>query len=84
MSRTKRSRQCGKKKRHDSKDKALIHARYLIEKTGRAFSVYKCGYCGHWHVGNSHEGNTLLGFVPIRGRYVKRTEKPEPCPDELT
>lgn len=44
-----RWRSCEKKIKHESQDQAYVHRRRL---PGR-YSVYKCTFCGGWHVGRA-------------------------------
>lgn len=48
---------CWRKERHASQGAALAHMRSLL-KTGREkdasrINVYRCKFCGTWHVGHS-------------------------------
>lgn len=47
--RQERWRSCEKKIKHDTSDQAHAHKRHL---SGR-YSVYKCTFCGGWHVGRT-------------------------------
>lgn len=47
-----RRRQCGHKVRHQDIGAALGHMRELVRKDGAAMGVYKCRWCGCYHVGH--------------------------------
>jgi hypothetical protein len=47
-----RLRQCGHKVKHSDEREAWGHARHLYEKDGARMSVYKCRWCGGYHVGH--------------------------------
>lgn len=50
-----KARSCGRKQRHSTRADALAHMLSLVRDTGTpvgAMSVYRCPYCGHWHVGH--------------------------------
>jgi hypothetical protein len=44
------SRKSGAKRRYVTKDEALGHAGTLQQKYGNKMEVYKCRYCGFWHL----------------------------------
>lgn len=47
-----RRRQCSDKVKHECEASAVEHVRELVVKDGAAMSVYKCRWCGSWHVGH--------------------------------
>ncbi len=51
----KKNRECDGKIRHPDETAAIRAARHLEKSRGmlaRAFSVYRCGTCDHWHIGH--------------------------------
>lgn len=57
--RAERRRMCGKKQRHRESSDAERHAAQLWYKDGERMNVYRCRWCGYYHVGH-------------RSRYVKK------------
>lgn len=47
-----RRRQCGKKHRHREYSSAWSHAKHLWLKDGERLAIYKCRWCGCFHVGH--------------------------------
>jgi rubrerythrin len=47
-----RRRECGDKVRHDTQEDARREAELLSRVHGGGFSVYRCPWCGCWHVGS--------------------------------
>jgi rubrerythrin len=47
-----RRRECGEKVRHATEAEARREAELLSQEHGGAFSVYRCPWCGQWHVGS--------------------------------
>ncbi len=50
-----KARECGSKQKHATKAKAEEHRWALVRSGSRpaALSIYKCKFCGSWHVGHS-------------------------------
>ncbi len=49
----KRTKCCAGKLRHPSEGKAQAHLRALARIDDRPMDVYRCRFCGHWHVGHA-------------------------------
>lgn len=51
---TSKRRSCGKKQRHETRTQAAAHLAALIHAGAAPFTrqVYKCRWCGGWHVGH--------------------------------
>jgi len=47
-----RRKQCQHKKRHPDQQSARYHRFLLNQKDGEQMNVYKCRFCGGWHVGH--------------------------------
>jgi rubrerythrin len=47
-----RRRQCGEKVRHATEAEARREAELLSQEHGKPFAVYRCPWCGQWHVGS--------------------------------
>lgn len=49
-----RERSCLTKVKHDTRPGALQHMHYMIRMGAShgMLNVYKCGFCGFWHVGH--------------------------------
>lgn len=66
-----RERACGSKCRHRSKEAALAEAR-SIRSRDKVFrytlNVYRCRFCGCFHVGNSERRQSTEVLTGRRGR----------------
>lgn len=51
-----RRRQCGHKMRHAGKLSAILHLKALRRKDDEVMTVYRCRWCGCWHVGHKGGG----------------------------
>lgn len=51
--RARRRQACAGKQRHETEAAARAHAASLYRKRGaQGLNVYKCKFCGAWHVGH--------------------------------
>jgi len=56
-----RERSCSRKKKHKSEGAAINLAASMAASHRQQWGVYKCRFCGFWHIGRSDRLPTVTG-----------------------
>jgi len=50
-----RQRQCTRKQRYYGRWGAFLAQQSAERRTGEAHDIYRCPWCGHWHIGHKRK-----------------------------